>query len=1228
MRTLPFGILGLLAPMGAHAAWPADDAWVAFQIDGVDVYDVSSDHDADGLADGSVDLVGDATLLAPVAYWYADDAAFYLRMRVNEDPLLSASSFRASSWAFLLDTDGVDTTWEYQIGVTGPVGILELNQNSTDTGLGPYDPVDDFAASWVDPLGDELARVLDAGTNIDSAPDFFIDLMVPRITLDDVTGSALDDTFGVVIITEHLPGLTSLDNDIAGNDDLAGPGSMPEHTTDRIGIDQDGDGLSDPEEDALGTDPTDGDSDDDGLGDEDEVELGTDPNACDSDGDGLADGVEAGVVEPTADTDVDGGCFEADSDPSTTTDPTLGDTDGGGLGDGAEDRDGDGFVDDWETDPNDPSDDADADADGIADALEEECLEDGTADDQDGDGLLDIDEGLDDTDGDGAPDFCDPDDDDDGLPTSEESAEDSDGDGIPDNHDTDSDDDGLPDGVEGTGDDDCDGIPNYQDPDDVDGDCADPDGDGLDNAAEDDCASNRGLSDTDGDGIPDGDESCTDDADCDGTPDILDATDDALCDSAADDTGPADACTKGDPFLDCGHYTGGACSVIQPDAALLPALLALGALIQRRRRRLQGGAMVGGLLLSGGASAQDEFNAQRFRPVPDATSLLAIDDAALAGPGLGAGFWFDYAADPLVYRYDDGTEERLSGDVATGNIGAFYTISRFRLAATMPLHLSAGSDVGEGGFSPGDLRLDLKVMLVDRRKTGFGVALGGDMGLPTGNQAAWLGDGAVSWGGRLVATAGRKRGIASLNVGVRGGPPATLLPDLDWATRLTFGAGGAVPVIEELDVFAEIDGEGALTQLDAPGSIPLEWRAGVHYYPRKEIVVTGGFGMGITTGVGAPDYRILAGLAWVPAPPEEKATTTAAKGLDRDGDGIPDAQDLCPAQPEDRNGVDDEDGCPDAGLTPTRLQVIDPRGQRVAGASIELVSGPESGRYVLGSGELTRSLAPGGYRVEVSADGYEPEAAAMTVPDAPKYEQTFTMKPVIAGGRVVVIATNEQGAPVAALVTVLGGGRKFTTGADGVGEEKLPLGKTELSVWAEGFQAERVKTEILRDEPSKVTVVLRPARAIVREDRVEILDKVFFEFDSATIKAESFRILDEVTAVMMNHPEITLIEVQGHTDDQGSDEYNLKLSERRANAVRDYLLTAGVEPGRLIAAGYGEGEPLQTGTSEEAREANRRVVFKIMKGGSGSVVRPPDATPHEGGRDGKPPRPEGRPDRR
>ena len=124
----------------------------------------------------------------------------------------------------------------------------------------------------------------------------------------------------------------------------------------------------------------------------------------------------------------------------------------------------------------------------------------------------------------------------------------------------------------------------------------------------------------------------------------------------------------------------------------------------------------------------------------------------------------------------------------------------------------------------------------------------------------------------------------------------------------------------------------------------------------------------------------------------------------------------------------------------------------------------------------------------------------------------------------------------------------------------------------------------------------RAQQVAVLADRVDIRDKVFFDLDSATITGVSYRVLDDVAAALENHPELRLVEVQGHTDDIGADDYNQDLSQRRAEAVRKYLIGQGVEHDRLVARGYGESKPLQEGTGEDARDVNRRVMFKVLAG--------------------------------
>jgi outer membrane protein OmpA-like peptidoglycan-associated protein len=118
---------------------------------------------------------------------------------------------------------------------------------------------------------------------------------------------------------------------------------------------------------------------------------------------------------------------------------------------------------------------------------------------------------------------------------------------------------------------------------------------------------------------------------------------------------------------------------------------------------------------------------------------------------------------------------------------------------------------------------------------------------------------------------------------------------------------------------------------------------------------------------------------------------------------------------------------------------------------------------------------------------------------------------------------------------------------------------------------------------------------VLREDRIEILEKVFFAFGKARIEKRSYKLLEQVAQVLREHPDLVAIEVQGHTDDQGSAKTNTALSQARAAAVTDHLRRRGVAPDRLAARGYGPLRPLAPNGTAAGREKNRRVEFHVLK---------------------------------
>jgi outer membrane protein OmpA-like peptidoglycan-associated protein len=120
-----------------------------------------------------------------------------------------------------------------------------------------------------------------------------------------------------------------------------------------------------------------------------------------------------------------------------------------------------------------------------------------------------------------------------------------------------------------------------------------------------------------------------------------------------------------------------------------------------------------------------------------------------------------------------------------------------------------------------------------------------------------------------------------------------------------------------------------------------------------------------------------------------------------------------------------------------------------------------------------------------------------------------------------------------------------------------------------------------------------PKRVEVTADKIVINEKIMFDFDKSTIKPESFSLLDEVAQVIKDNPQIKKISVEGHTDSDGSDKYNQKLSDGRAASVKKYIVDKGVPETMLDSKGWGESKPIADNNTPEGKEKNRRVEFLI-----------------------------------
>lgn len=168
---------------------------------------------------------------------------------------------------------------------------------------------------------------------------------------------------------------------------------------------------------------------------------------------------------------------------------------------------------------------------------------------------------------------------------------------------------------------------------------------------------------------------------------------------------------------------------------------------------------------------------------------------------------------------------------------------------------------------------------------------------------------------------------------------------------------------------------------------------------------------------------------------------------------------------------------------------------------------------------------------------------------------------------------------------------------DAYGEYRTKLadgGKYILHVSAEGYLASSDSIQIEKyvegdDQEIYKDLYLQPIEVGLSVR----LNNIFFDYNKATLRLESFPELDRVVEMLEQNPKLR-IEIGGHTDDQGSDDYNQQLSQGRSEAVRTYLLEHWIDEDRVTAVGYGESKPEVPNDSEENMQINRRVAFTVL----------------------------------
>lgn len=274
----------------------------------------------------------------------------------------------------------------------------------------------------------------------------------------------------------------------------------------------------------------------------------------------------------------------------------------------------------------------------------------------------------------------------------------------------------------------------------------------------------------------------------------------------------------------------------------------------------------------------------------------------------------------------------------------------------------------------------------------------------------------------------------------------------------------------------------------------------------------------------------------------------------------------------------------------------------IAGRNRQLTD--ESGAFFFGD------VAPGTLAVAAEHPGYKSANAAARIQAGEEQSVELRLTPLpkpavqapiakVGEGpaRIRGTVVDPKGKPVVAEVVLPSHGPKPSTAKNGEFELEVPPGEHSLDVSAKGYLTQGKRVVVRPGETVVVDFVLeaKPKKllVVIRKDKIEIKQQVHFATNRDVILPQSAGLLDQVAAAIHENPQLTLIRVEGHTDNQGDDSYNLQLSQRRAESVVRALLERGVDPARVRGVGFGETKPIASNNTAKGKASNRRVEFMI-----------------------------------
>ena len=647
-------------------------------------------------------------------------------------------------------------------------------------------------------------------------------------------------------------------------------------------------------------------------------------------------------------------------------------------------------------------------------------------------------------------------------------------------------------------------------------------------------------------------------------------------------------------------------------------------------------AVIGGVSPAFGQREDRSFNPQLFHPAPGPDEFVTVEPAApLLHLQYQVGLYLNYARNEFtIYGFDSSSNkvgaERaniIANAMGADLWAAIGLFKRFQIAIALPMTLYQNGDSfndvnpvatggthiqGSSGFAFGDPRLHLKLRLYGKDK-GVQLAISHWLSFPLGDQGDFGGEkhfSGFSGEARLLGGFEGERFRVGLYFGFLWRAQNEVFYSSLNSQQLTYGGAIAFDaVVRRLTVLAEIYGRHDLClgsksvgcDISDINSSPLELDIAAKIWMIPGLSLNIGVGNGLVAGIGSPQPRVYLGVVWAPS------------NIDRDHDGVPDAVDKCPDVPEDKDGFEDKDGCPDLDNDNDGILDKDDKCPNEAEDfdQFEDEDGcpdPDNDKDGIDDLHDACPLDPEDHKPPKPNDGCPLSKTDTDGDGIMDDKDKCPTDPEDKDG-----FEDEDGCP------------DPDNDNDGIpdGFDQCPNQPEDM----DGFQDDDGcpdpdndkdgvldKDDKCPNEPETINGYQDedgcpdqgpPSKVKIEKGQIVILDKVFFATGKATILSKSFNLLDQVALTIKAHPEFK-IRVEGYTDSQGKLNMNTKLSQDRADSVMMYLMKKGIDPGRLIAAGYGPANPIADNRTAKGREANRRVEFHIIE------EAPPAKKPPEG----------------